>query len=103
MLKRKVLAIATACIALVLIGCKTEVPKSTASAVSTPVVAVAVPAQAGAVEGKTDNSDAFMWELFTQITAPISPPVHRLSSLKDGHRMPIRSRPIRIGLLVQNR
>lgn len=72
MLKRKVLAIATACIALVLIGCKTEVPKSTASAVSTPVVAVAVPARAGAVEGKTDNSDAFVWKLFTQITAPIS-------------------------------
>src|SRR5581483_5290813 len=33
-------------------------------------VVVAVPARAGAVEGMTENSDAFMWRLFAQITAP---------------------------------
>jgi hypothetical protein len=35
-------------------------------------VIVAVPAQAGAVEGKTENSDAFIWELFTEFAAPAS-------------------------------
>ena len=36
------------------------------------VVTVAVPARAGAVEGKTENSDAFIWRLFTEFTAPAS-------------------------------
>jgi hypothetical protein len=72
MFKRKVIVVVAVCAALVLISCETEVPKSAGAAVSTPTVAVAVPARAGAVEGKTENSDAFMWELFTQITAPVS-------------------------------
>ena len=33
-------------------------------------VVVAIPAKAGAVEGKTENSDAFIWQLFTEFTAP---------------------------------
>src|SRR5664279_3647237 len=35
-------------------------------------VVVAVPAKAGAVEGMTENSDAFIWGLFTQFAAPVS-------------------------------
>jgi hypothetical protein len=33
-------------------------------------VVVAVPARAGAVDGRTENSDAFVWQLFTQFAAP---------------------------------
>jgi hypothetical protein len=36
-------------------------------------VVVAVPARAGAVDGMTQNSDEFIWNLFTQFTAPVSP------------------------------
>jgi len=32
--------------------------------------AVAVPAKAGAVDGTTENSDAFIWRLFTEFAAP---------------------------------
>src|SRR5262249_26266941 len=32
---------------------------------------VAVPSRAGAVLERTENSDAFIWELFTQFTAPV--------------------------------
>lgn len=35
-------------------------------------VVVAVPAKAGAVDGKTENSDAFIWRLFTEFAAPAS-------------------------------
>jgi len=35
-------------------------------------VVVAVPAMAGAVEGTDDNSDAFIWRVFTEIVAPVS-------------------------------
>jgi hypothetical protein len=35
-------------------------------------VDVAVPARAGAVDGMTENSDAFIWRLFTEFTAPIA-------------------------------
>lgn len=35
-------------------------------------VVVAVPAKAGAVDGKTENSDAFIWRLFTKFAAPTS-------------------------------
>src|SRR5579863_10153123 len=35
-------------------------------------VVVAVPAQAGAVQGTTANSDAFIWQLLTQFAAPAS-------------------------------
>jgi hypothetical protein len=34
-------------------------------------VVVAIPAQAGAVDGTTQNSDEFIWNLFTQFTAPV--------------------------------
>src|SRR5580658_6273493 len=72
MSKRNILLAVAACVPLVLTGCKTEAPKSAVpAAVALP--AVAVPAQPGAVEGKTENSDAFLWELFTQFTAPVSP------------------------------
>jgi hypothetical protein len=55
--------------ALTLLGCQqNETPKAASSAPSQ--LAVAVPARAGAVEGKTENSDQFIWELFTQFTAP---------------------------------
>jgi hypothetical protein len=43
---------------------------ATASAQTT--VVVAVPAQAGAVVGMTENSDAFVWRLFTEFAAPVS-------------------------------
>ena len=36
------------------------------------VVAVAVPARAGAVDGTTENSDAFIWRLVTEFAAPAS-------------------------------
>jgi hypothetical protein len=35
-------------------------------------VAIALPARAGAVDGKTENSDAFIWRLFTEFTEPVS-------------------------------
>ncbi|PZQ12877.1 MAG: hypothetical protein DI564_12595 [Rhodanobacter denitrificans] len=41
-----------------------------ASAVAAQAVVVAVPARAGAVDGRTENSDAFVWQLFTQFAAP---------------------------------
>lgn len=34
-------------------------------------VVVAVPARAGAVDGTTQNSDEFIWRLFTQFTTPV--------------------------------
>jgi hypothetical protein len=34
---------------------------------------VAVPSQAGVVQGKRENSDAFIWELFTKFVAPATP------------------------------
>ena len=34
-------------------------------------VAVAVPAKAGAVDGTTENSDAFIWRLLTEFAAPV--------------------------------
>ena len=43
---------------------------ATASAQGT--VVVAVPAQAGAVDGTHENSDAFIWRLFTEFAAPAS-------------------------------
>jgi len=45
---------------------------SSATALAQSPVAVAVPARAGAVEGTTENSDAFIWGLFTEFTAPAS-------------------------------
>jgi hypothetical protein len=42
------------------------------AAVSQQNVAVTVPARAGAIEGTTENSDAFIWRLFTGFVAPVS-------------------------------
>jgi len=36
-------------------------------------VVIAVPARAGAVQGTTQNSDEFLWRLFTDFAAPASP------------------------------
>ena len=52
-------------LALALLG------SATASAQTT--VVVAVPARAGAVDGMTENSDAFIWRLFTEFAAPVFP------------------------------
>jgi hypothetical protein len=35
-------------------------------------IVVATPAKAGSVDGTTENSDAFIWRLFTEFTAPVS-------------------------------
>jgi hypothetical protein len=43
-----------------------------ATALAQVPVVVAVPARAGAVDGTTENSDAFIWRLFTEFTAPAS-------------------------------
>jgi hypothetical protein len=45
------------------------VASATASAQT---VVVTVPAQAGAVDGTTQNSDAFIWTLLTQFAAPVA-------------------------------
>ncbi|SDF70793.1 hypothetical protein [Terriglobus roseus] len=73
MLKKHILMAATACGFLILTGCKTDTPNSAQPVVKAALPAVAVPAQAGSVQGKSENSDAFIWELFTQFTAPASP------------------------------
>jgi len=53
-----------AILAMLTTGC----PNRTATHAS---VVVAVPAKAGAVDGKKENSDAFIWKVFTEFTAPI--------------------------------
>lgn len=60
---------------LVLGGCKSEPLAQPPAATKAPVpspAAVAIAAQAGAVDGKTANSDEFIWELLTQFAAPVS-------------------------------
>ncbi|MDD5271593.1 MAG: hypothetical protein PHU14_02625 [Methylovulum sp.] len=42
-------------------------------AVAQDEVIVAVPAKAGAVEGKSQNSDVFIWQLLTEFAAPVFP------------------------------
>jgi hypothetical protein len=49
---------------LVLLGSTTTSAQDT--------VVVAIPAKAGAVNGTTENSDAFIWRLFTEFAAPAS-------------------------------
>lgn len=61
--------ISTALAGLVLATLAYATPESDAAAPN-PVV-VAVPAQAGAVDGTSQNSDEFIWNLFTQFTAPV--------------------------------
>jgi hypothetical protein len=61
---------------LALGACSAEAPKPAppAPAPAPPgPAAVAIAAQAGPVDGKTVNSDAFIWELVTQFAAPVSP------------------------------
>ena len=62
-----------------LVGCSTDTPTpappkpSTEGVPSTPsAYVVAVAARAGAVEGTTQNSDEFLWRLFTEFAAPVS-------------------------------
>jgi hypothetical protein len=45
----------------------------TAMASGRATVVVAVPAQPGPVDGTTQNSDEFMWRLFTEFAAPVHP------------------------------
>ncbi len=58
---------ATLALSIFLAGCRQQTP-----APSRTPVAIAVLAKAGAVQGKTENSDAFLWGLFAQFTAPSS-------------------------------
>jgi hypothetical protein len=53
-------------LALAPIGCRQG------SATPQTAVVVAVPAKAGVVEGKAENSDTFIWKLFTDLVAPVS-------------------------------
>lgn len=71
MLTRNILVGVASCASLILASCNNQAPKAPTPTV-TALPAVAVPAQAGVVEGKSENSDAFVWELFTQFTAPAS-------------------------------
>jgi hypothetical protein len=71
LLRRSVLVGVASCASLILTSCSNEAPKA-APRTAAALPPVAVPAQAGPVEGRTENSDAFIWELFTQITAPVS-------------------------------
>jgi hypothetical protein len=52
-------------LALVLLGADTISAQN--------IVAIAVPAKAGPVEGTNENSDAFIWRLLTTFAAPASP------------------------------
>lgn len=48
-------------------------------AVADDTVAVAVPARGGPVDGTSENSDAFIWRLFTGFAAPAAPSPSRAS------------------------
>lgn len=59
---------------LAVLGCTatfTDSPPAGEPAAVEGTVVVAVPAQAGAVDGTTQSSDEFIWTLFTQFTAPV--------------------------------
>jgi hypothetical protein len=64
---------AIAAMAIVVTGarCATSGSATKPAQEQTPVVVV-VPARAGAVNGTTQNSDAFIWRLLTQFAAPVS-------------------------------
>ena len=75
MISNRPVALATRLLSLVSLIFTVGCPKAsspTASNAATPGTVVAVPARAGAVDGKSENSDAFIWELFTQFTAPVN-------------------------------
>ncbi len=68
-------SIAIAGLLLGVMGCATPGPSPDPGPETVPVpaaVVVAIPAQPGAVDGSTQNSDEFIWNLFTQFTAPVS-------------------------------
>lgn len=73
----------------------------TASAQGT--VVVGVPAQAGAVDGTHENSDAFIWRLFTEFAAPASESRPSPVVLKPGPRTRILFRLSLIGLAPTSR
>lgn len=64
-------SIALALLSNFMMSCGSQPAPSTQPAPKTRIV-VAVPSKAGPVEGKTENSDAFIWRLFTEFTAPAS-------------------------------
>jgi hypothetical protein len=47
-------------------------PMGSTTASTQDTIIVAVPAKAGAVDGMTENSDAFIWRKFTEFAAPVS-------------------------------
>jgi hypothetical protein len=56
------------------VGChgdKPQSPPAVHSNSTAQATIVAIPSRAGTVVGRTENSDAFIWELFTQFTAPV--------------------------------
>lgn len=61
---------------LILAGERFATPGAEANAANAaqerPLVVVAVPARAGAVTGRRENSDEFIWRLFTQFAAPVT-------------------------------
>ncbi len=71
MLRRSVLVVVASCASIILTNCGNEASKAAPAAVVA-LPPVAVPSQAGVVEGRTENSDAFIWRIFTQFTAPVS-------------------------------
>jgi hypothetical protein len=70
----------------------------TASAGAQAPIVVAVPASAGAVVGTNQNSDQFIWTLFTQFAAPYRRRTAPRLCLKPGHLMLTRSARHHIGL-----
>lgn len=72
MVSCRLVTLALGCLGLIsVVGCKSSSP--IASNPANPGTVVAVPARAGAVVGKTENSDAFLWELFvSQIAVPVT-------------------------------
>jgi len=53
-----------------IIAAATLAALASASAAAQDAVVVTVPAKAGPVDGMTQNSDAFIWGLFTEFAAP---------------------------------
>lgn len=48
-------------------------PETPTTGGARPAVVVAIPAEPGAVDGSTQNSDEFIWNVFTQFAAPADP------------------------------
>lgn len=67
----RTVVVGVAVLLLVLVG--TAIAADRQASVVQASVVVAVPSQPGAVDGSDQNSDEFIWNLFTQFTAPASP------------------------------